>query len=288
MSNLTATQGFDVQIKNLKFVYPPPRRVEAIRGLNLEIKTGEFIAVIGHNGSGKTTLSKLMSGYLIPSEGSITIGGNAVHKIPPRVRPAVVGYVFQNPDHQVFKDTVWEDVAFGLENLGYPEDQIQEIVHDVLQNLDLWNVREEHPFRIGKGDRQRVAVAGLLVMNPKILVVDEPTTGQDPERAREIMRLMTRLNEEKGITIITITHAMDLVVEFVKRVIVMGQGQILLDGGVREVFSQPEVLAKTFVQPPQIARLGLELGMHPLPLSVDEAVNQIWDRVQKAGNLPVK
>lgn len=288
MSNLSETQGFDVQIKNVKFVYPPPRRVEAIRGLNLEIISGEFIAIIGHNGSGKTTLSKLMSGYLIPTEGSITIGGKDVHKIPPRVRPAVVGYVFQNPDHQVFKDTVWEDVAFGLENLGYPEDQIQEIVHDVLQNLDLWDLREEHPFRIGKGDRQRVAVAGLLVMNPKILVVDEPTTGQDPERAREIMRLMTRLNEEKGITIITITHAMDLVVEFVKRVIVMGQGQILMDGGVREVFSQPEILAKTFVQPPQIARLGLELGMHPLPLSVDEAVDQIWSSYQKAGDLHAK
>jgi energy-coupling factor transport system ATP-binding protein len=256
--------------------------VEAIKGLNLNIKTGEFVAIIGHNGSGKTTLSKLISGFLNPTAGTITIGGKEVYKIHPRIRPAVVGYVFQNPDHQVFKDTVWEDVAFGLENLGYPEDQIQDIVHETLQELDLWDLREVHPFRIGKGDRQRVAVAGLLVMNPKILVVDEPTTGQDPERAREIMRLMTKLNVEKGMTVITITHAMDLVVEFVKRVIVMGQGEILLHGDVREVFSQPEVLVKTFVQPPQIARLGLELGLHPLPLTVDEAIDQIWTSYQKA------
>jgi energy-coupling factor transport system ATP-binding protein len=265
----------DILIKDLRFVYPPPKVVEAIRRIDLEVKSGEYVAIIGHNGSGKTTLSKLISGFLEPTEGSLTIGGESVHKIPPRVRPSVVGYVFQNPDHQVFKDTVWEDVAFGLENLGYPEDDIQQIVHDTLQQLDLWELREVHPFRLGKGDRQRVAVAGLIVMNPKILLVDEPTTGQDPERARDIMRLMTNLNKERGVTVIAITHAMDLVAEFVERVVVMGAGEILLDGDVREVFSQPEVLAKTYVQPPQIARLGLELNLNPLPLSIDEIVNQI-------------
>jgi len=274
----TISDNHDLVITNLHFVYPPPRRVEAIKRLDLKIKAGEFVAVIGHNGSGKTTLSKLISGYLEPSEGTITIGGVVVHKIPAHQRPMVVGYVFQNPDHQVFRDTVWEDVAFGLENIKIPEDEIQRVVRDTLEDLDLWHLRELHPFRIGKGDRQRVAVAGLLVMNPKILVVDEPTTGQDPERAREIMRLMTRLNEERGITIITITHAMDLVVEFVKRVIVMGQGEILLDEGVREAFSKPDILAKTYVQPPAVARVGLALGLNPLPLTVDEAVEQILRR----------
>lgn len=276
-SNNTAS---DIEIKNLRFVYPPPKQVEAVKRMDLEVKSGEFIAVIGHNGSGKTTVSKLISGFLKPTEGTVTIGGVQVHKIHPRVRPTVVGYVFQNPDHQVFKDTVWEDVAFGLENLGFSEDDIQRIVRDTLKDLDLWHLREVHPFRLGKGDRQRVAVAGLIVMNPKILVVDEPTTGQDPERAREIMRLMTRLNKERNITVITITHAMDLVVEFVQRVVVMGRGEILLDGNVRDVFSQPDVLAKTFVQPPQIARVGLALNLSPLPLTVDEIVDQIVKRVE--------
>jgi energy-coupling factor transporter ATP-binding protein EcfA2 len=276
--SVNTTSGEDtskILIDNLRFVYPPPKVVEAIKNLNLEIKPGEFVAIIGHNGSGKTTLSKIISGFLKPTEGTVTIGGMEVHKIHPRVRPTIVGYVFQNPDHQVFKDTVWEDVAFGLENLNYAEDEIQKIVHDTLEELDLWDLREVHPFRLGKGDRQRVAVAGLIVMNPRILLVDEPTTGQDPERAREIMRLMTKLNRDRGVTVIAITHAMDLVVEFVDRVIVMGQGEILLDGDVREVFSQPEILAKTFVQPPQIARIGLELGFSPLPLTVEEVVEEI-------------
>jgi energy-coupling factor transport system ATP-binding protein len=268
----------DIEIKNMRFVYPPPKQVEAVKRMDLEVKAGEYIAIIGHNGSGKTTVSKLISGFLEPTEGTVMIGGVQVHKIPTRVRPTIVGYVFQNPDHQVFKDTVWEDVAFGLENLGYSEEDIQRIVRDTLKDLDLWHVREVHPFRLGKGDRQRVAVAGLIVMNPKILVVDEPTTGQDPERAREIMRLMSRLNRERNITVITITHAMDLVVEFVQRVVVIGQGEILLDGNVRDVFSQPDVLAKTFVQPPQIARLGLALNLKPLPLTVDEITDQIMDR----------
>lgn len=278
----------DIVIENLRFVYPPPKQVEAIKNLNLEVKAGEFVAIIGHNGSGKTTLSKLVSGFLNPTSGRVTIGGKDVFKIHPRIRPTVVGYVFQNPDHQVFKETVWEDVAFGLENLNYPEDEIQNIVRDTLQALDLWEQREVHPFRLGKGDRQRVAVAGLIVMNPKILLVDEPTTGQDPERAREIMRLMTRLNKEKGITIIAVTHAMDLVVEFVNRVVVMGQGEVLLDGDVRTVFSQPDVLAKTFVQPPQIARLGLALGLKPLPLSVEEAVEQLWAHSHTNHQQPVR
>lgn len=274
--------GSDIQIKNLKFVYPPPRTVEAISDLSVEIKAGELVAIIGHNGSGKTTLSKLISGFLEPTSGEVLIGGQHVQNIPPHVRPTIVGYVFQNPDHQVFKDTVWEDVAFGLENLGYDEDEIQKRVYEILTSLDLWHLRELHPFRIGKGDRQRVAVAGLLIMNPKILVVDEPTTGQDPERAREIMRLMVKLNRERGITVLTITHAMDLVMEFVNRVVVMGQGQILLDGDMRSVFSQPEILAQTFVQPPQLVRLGIELGLNPLPFTVDEAVEQIVKKYQVA------
>jgi energy-coupling factor transporter ATP-binding protein EcfA2 len=272
----------DLIVKDLRFIYPPPKRVEAIKRINLEIEEGEFAVIIGHNGSGKTTLSKLISGFLEPTEGTVTIGGKEVKEFHPVARPTVVGYVFQNPDHQVFKESVWEDVAFGLENLGLPQEEIERKTETVLERLDLIKHAAVHPFRLGKGDRQRVAVAAILVMNPKVLIVDEPTTGQDPERARGIMRLMTELNQEEKITVITITHAMDLVVEFGERVIAMGQGEILLDGPPREVFSQPEILAKTFVSPPQIIRCGIEVGLDPLPLNVDEAATQIATKIKQA------
>lgn len=268
----------DVVIDNLNFVYPPPKRVEAIKQINLKFTQGEFVGIIGHNGSGKSTLSKLISGFLEPTKGSITIGGKEVCKIHPNVRPEVVGYVFQNPDQQVFKESVWEDVKFGLENLHYSPEDVEKITYDTLEKLDLLRVRELHPFRLGKGDRQRLAVASILVMNPKVLIVDEPTTGQDPERARGIMRLLTEVNREQKITIITVTHAMDLVTEFCRRVIVMGGGEVLLDGTASEVFSQPEILAKTYVQPPQIVRLGLALGMNPLPVKVEEVIQRIAQR----------
>jgi energy-coupling factor transport system ATP-binding protein len=262
-------------IDNLRFVYPPPKKVEAISRLSLNVKEGEFVAIIGHNGSGKTTLSKLISGYLKPSEGTIKIGGVEVTKIPPRERPTVVGYVFQNPDHQVFKDTVWEDITFGLENLELPEDVVYSRGKEAMDRLLLTQYEDTHPFRLGKGDRQRVAFGGILVMNPKVLLVDEPTTGQDPEKAREIMRLLVDLNREKNVTIIVVTHAMDLVAEFCERVVVMGKGEILMDGHPREIFNQPETLAKTYVRPPQICRLGLELDVNPIPLTVDELVQSL-------------
>lgn len=276
MANKTVeVKNGDLEIKDLTFIYPPPKRLEVFTKLNLSVKEGEFVAVIGHNGSGKTTLSKLISGYLKPNSGTIKIGGAEVVDIPPRQRPTVVGYVFQNPDHQVFKDTVWEDIIFGLENLGLPETEITPRATEVMNRLLLTKHADTHPFRLGKGDRQRVAFGGILVMNPKVLLVDEPTTGQDPEKAREIMRLLVDLNRERKVTIIVVTHAMDLVAEFCQRVVVMGKGQILMDGHPRDIFSQPEVLAKTYVRPPQICRLGLGLGLTPLPLTVDELVQSL-------------
>jgi energy-coupling factor transporter ATP-binding protein EcfA2 len=270
----------DLIVENMRFVYPPPKRVEAVKRVNFSIKQGEMVAIIGHNGSGKTTLSKLISGYLKPSEGTIKIGGVEVQKMHPRLRPTVVGYVFQNPDQQVFKDSVWEDILFGLQNLKTPPEEAEKIASEVMDRLALRKYADMHPFRLGKGDRQRVAFAGILVMGPKVLIVDEPTTGQDPEKAREVMRLMQDLNREKGMTVIIVTHAMELVAEFANRVIVMGGGEFLLDGTPREVFSQPETLAKTYVRPPQIARLGLSLDLKTLPMTVAEAVQLISERYE--------
>jgi energy-coupling factor transport system ATP-binding protein len=265
-------QSGDLIVENMRFVYPPPKKVEAIKRVDFTVRQGEMVAIVGHNGSGKSTLSKLISGYLKPTEGTIKIGGVEVHKMHPRLRPTVVGYVFQNPDHQVFKDSVWEDILFGLQNLQTPPEEAERTAKEVMDRLVLTKYADVHPFRLGKGDRQRVAFAGILVMGPKVLIVDEPTTGQDPEKAREVMRLMQELNQERGITVIIVTHAMDLVAEFSKRVIVMGGGEILLDDTPKQVFSQPETLAKTYIRPPQIARLGLRMNWKDLPMTVSEAV----------------
>ena len=269
----------DLVVTNMRFVYPPPKRVEAIKRVDFTIHQGEMVAIIGHNGSGKSTLSKLISGYLKPTEGSIKIGGIEVSKIHPRLRPTVVGYVFQNPDQQVFKDSVLEDIMFGLLNLHTSPEEAEKVAVGIMDRLELTKYSDVHPFRLGKGDRQRVAFAGILVMGPKILIVDEPTTGQDPERAREVMRSLRELNQERGITIIIVTHSMDLVAEFSNRIIVMGSGEILLDGTPKEVFSQPEILAKTFVRPPQIARLGLAMNWKELPMTVSEAVQILTDKM---------
>ncbi len=276
-------QNGDLAVSNMRFVYPPPKKVEAIKRIDFRVRQGEMVAIIGHNGSGNSTLSKLISGYLQPTEGTITIGGAEVTKIHPRTRPTAVGYVFQNPDQQVFKDTVMEDIMFGPLNLGRPVEEAEKTAVEIMERLALTKYAHVHPFRLGKGDRQRVAFAGILVMNPKILIVDEPTTGQDPEKAREVMRLMRELNEERGITIIIVTHSMDLVAEFANRVMVMGGGEMLLDGTPKEVFSQPEILAKTYVHPPQIAQLGLRMNWKDLPMTVAEAVELIANSAEREG-----
>jgi energy-coupling factor transport system ATP-binding protein len=166
-------------------------------------------------------------------------------------------------------------VAFGLHNLRVDKGTVECEVERVLKILSLWEKRELHPFRLAKGDRQRLAVACIMVIRPRILIVDEPTTGQDPARAREIMGLLRDTNRSEGNTVIIITHSMELVAEFADRVVVMADGKVLMDDTPRAVFSQVATLREASLAPPQITRLGLRLGLHPLPLSVTEAKNAI-------------
>lgn len=260
-----------LSVEELGLVYPPPRRVVALQDVNLTIPPGEFVAIVGHNGSGKTTLARCVSGYLAPTAGRVRVHGRDIHAMPAAARSTLVGYVFQNPDHQLFKDTVWEDVAFGLQNLGLPRGEVLRRSEDALQGLGLWEKRELHPFRLSKGDRQRLAIAAIVVMRPRVLVVDEPTTGQDAEKSREIMELLLRVNAETGTTVLIITHAMDLVAEYGRRVVVMAGGRVLLDGAPRQVLAETELLRRSRISPPPIVRLGVALGLDPLPLTVAEA-----------------
>jgi energy-coupling factor transporter ATP-binding protein EcfA2 len=263
----------------LTFEYPAPRRILALKGVTVRIPEGQFAAIVGQNGSGKTSLARCISGYLRPTRGSLRVAGAEVWRLRPSQRATRVGYVFQNPDHQLFRERVWDDVAFGPQNLGVSPDQIQVSVEQVLRRLELWDKRELHPFQLSRGDRQRLAIAAIVVMRPQILIVDEPTTGQDMARSREIMDLLAGLNREQGMTILTITHVMELVAEYARWVIVMHDGRVLLDGPPRQVFSRAEELRITAISPPPVARLGLTLGLDPLPITVPEACDAILRRL---------
>src|SRR6266704_1930744 len=264
-----------VLAEGLEFEYPAPRRILALKGVALRVPKGEFAAIVGQNGSGKTSLARCISGYLRPTRGTLRVADTEVWRLRPAQRATRVGYVFQNPDHQLFRERVWDDVAFGLQNLGASPDEIQESVEQVLRRLELWDKRELHPFQLSRGDRQRLAIAAIIVMRPQILIVDEPTTGQDMARSREIMDLLARLNHDQGMTILTITHVMELVAEYARWVIVMHDGRVLLDGPPRQVFSRVEELRISAISPPPVARLGLILGLDPLPITVPEARDAI-------------
>ncbi len=252
-----------IQVDNVSFQYG---ELPALQEIRLQFAAGEFTAIIGRNGSGKTTLVRCMAGFLRPRLGEIRIDGRDIRPLRPRRRVQIVGYVFQNPDHQIFRETVDEEVLFGLHNIGIRGDEARKRAGMILERLELDLKRDRHPFRLARGDRQRLAIAAVAVLQPKVLIVDEPTTGQDPVRAREIMDILRDMNRQNGTTVIVVTHAMDLVAEYAGRIVAMQSGHVLSDGSTRDVFRSAPVAL------PQIVKLGMKLGMDPLPLTVDEFV----------------
>jgi energy-coupling factor transport system ATP-binding protein len=263
-----------IQVKDLDFDYPDGTK--ALKGINLEICKGEFIALIGQNGSGKTTLSKCLNGLYKPSRGDIIVDGlnSKETSIVQMVRR--VGYVFQNPDHQLFNNNCWDEIAYGPRNIQLSEEVVRDRVEEAIRVVGLPAIyHNEHPFFLSKGLRQRVAIASILALKPQVIIVDEPTTGQDVKQSLEIMGFLKSLNENLGHTIIIITHDMPIVGLFAHRVIAMAQAQVVADGSARDVFKQEEVLKKTFLAPPQIAQLAQasqKLGFDPGILTVDEMV----------------
>ena len=267
-----------IQVKKLFFEYPDG--TQALKDINLEIVKHEFIALIGQNGSGKTTLSKCLNGLYKPTSGDVIVDGlnSKEGSIVQMVRR--VGYVFQNPDHQLFNNTCWDEIAYGPRNIELPEDEVKERVEEAIQVVGLPEIYHyEHPFFLSKGLRQRVAIASILALRPEVIIVDEPTTGQDAQQSREIMDFLKTLNEEHDHTIIIITHDMPIVGEYARRVIAMASAQIIVDGPTAEVFTQWDMLRKTFLAPPQITQLAQstsELGFNPGTLTVDEMTEQFY------------
>ncbi|HYW27378.1 MAG TPA: ATP-binding cassette domain-containing protein [Terriglobales bacterium] len=261
-----------LRVSGLAYTYPPPRRTEALKGVDLVLPAGSVAAIVGQNGSGKTTLARCVSGHLRPTRGTVEVSGRDVQRMSVRHRAAAVGYVFQNPDHQIFKDPVLDDVMFGPLNLGMGGDEARESAERVLRALDLWDVRDLHPFRLSKGGRQRLAIAAIAVMRPPVLVIDEPTTGQDVHESHAIMALLRDLARESDQTVVVITHAMNLVAAHCDLVAALCQGELIAFGTPEQVFRDEELLRRTFVKPPPVTALGNRLGLEPRPLTLDEAV----------------
>lgn len=251
-----------------------------LKELSLSIDKGEFVALLGHNGSGKSTLAKLFNGILLPDGGDITVCGmNTKNDDTLLDIRRKVGLVLQNPDNQLVASIVEEDVAFGPENLGIAPDEIRRRVDDALKAVNMYEYRGHAPHKLSGGQKQRVAIAGIIAMEPDCIVLDEPTAMLDPQGRQEVMDTIVRLNKEKNITIILITHYMDEAA-LADRLIVLDDGKILIQGTPKEVFSQVELLRRHKLDVPQATQLAHRLnacGFHiaQLPLNEAECVEEI-------------
>lgn len=268
-----------VEVRDLEFAYPDGTK--ALNGVNLKVGRGEFLSIVGQNGSGKTTLVKHLNGLLRPTSGIVRIMGEDATSLPVSLLATKVGYCFQNPDHQIFSSRVFDELAFGLKNLKRPIEEIKATVEMVASRLGLAELLGANPHSLSKGQRQRIAVAAVLAMGPEVIIVDEPTTGQDPQQSRQMMDLMRFLNREHGKTIIVITHDMALAAEYSDRLVVMHKGQKLLEGTPRQVFREERVLRLTNLEPPQVTKLFLQLGIEPVPVTVDEAFTFLKEVLRK-------
>ncbi|MCD4843496.1 MAG: ATP-binding cassette domain-containing protein [Methanosarcinales archaeon] len=244
-----------------------------LKNINLQINQAEFIALIGHNGSGKTTLSHHLIGLLRPTQGKILINGTDICDLSTPQVAQEVGFLFQNPDNQIFTDKVNEEIKFGLKNMGLNDGEIDKRVNSALKMMELTEYKNRHPHSLSRGQRQRLAVASILAMEPNIIVLDEPTTGQDRAHVNKFLQHIKELNK-LGKTVIFITHDMNIAARYSNRMIVMKKGEVFLDGPTRDVFSATEDLYTTHIEPPIITRLTLDMKKKgkniPVMLTVDE------------------
>ena len=266
------TKGSPIlKAEELRYIYPT-YHVEALRGIDLSIREGEFIAILGQNGSGKTTLAKHFNGLLKPTSGRMLVQNKPTAEYSHRELSRWVGYVFQNPDHQIFARTVAEEVGFGLKMQGEIPKTIEKRVAEVLEVVGLQGYEQKVPFALTKGERQRVAVASVLAAQPQVIILDEPTTGLDYRHQRNMMEMLKRLNRY-GHTIIIITHSMWVAAEYANRTIVMKDGFILSDGPTRTVFADEARLTEASLYPPSLVRLSNWLGTEAL--TVQEMVKEL-------------
>lgn len=270
-----------LEVKNVTYEYTDEEKTfAAVKNLSLNIERGSFTVILGHNGSGKSTLAKMLNGLNKPTSGDVFADGINTKDEETEIEvKRKVGMVFQNPDNQIIASIVEEDVAFGPENLGIPPKEIKKRVEDALKAVDMWEFRKSTPHHLSGGQKQRIAIAGIIAMQPECLVLDEPTAMLDPKGRAEIISTLHRLNRDKGITVVLITHYMEEA-ENADRVIVMNDGEIIADDKPKVIFSDVERLKKVGLDVPQTAELlynlkknGFAVDTHAL--SIKEAAEQI-------------
>lgn len=276
-----------LEVKNIKYSYNS--KYQALKGVSLNVKKGEMVALLGKNGAGKSTLFLHLNGIYEPDEGQVFIDGEELKydkKSLLKFRQKV-GIVFQNPDDQIFAPTVEEDVAFGPLNLGLEMEEVQDRVTEALKRVGMEGFEKTAPHHLSGGQKKRVAIAGILAMKPEIMVLDEPTAGLDPQGVTNLSKLLNELNDE-GITIIISTHEVDLVPNYANRVFVLVDGLLIDEGTPKEIFSRPEILKKANLKVPIITELFQELEAegfdmeNDYPLTVDEAKEKFLKLIDKS------
>jgi energy-coupling factor transport system ATP-binding protein len=256
-----------IEVENVYFSYP--NGVKALKGISVSIKNGEFMAIMGQNGAGKTTLIKHFNGLLKPSEGTVRVDGVETTKTSVAALARNAGFVFQNPDHQLFSETVEEEIAFALKNFGFDPEVIEQRITWALNLLGLTQYRKTSPFLLSGGERKRVALASVLAWNPNTLILDEPTIGQDHQQKEKLRQFVVQM-QTQGKTVVIVTHDVEFVAESNPRVVLMKEGTIVADGEGREILTNPEVLAQSSIVLPQVAQIFMKLAPLGLPKNVIE------------------
>jgi len=271
-----------IRFENVSFGYSEKRPI--LDNLSFHIEKGDFVALIGANGAGKSTISRLVNGLLHPTKGHVYLDGKDTLKTPSSTLARDCGFLFQNPDRQICENTVKDEIAFSMKVQGWPSDLIADRTRAVLETFDL--DPEWFPFSRSRGERQRIALASVLACKPKLLILDEPTTGLDYLECIRIMDYVTGLNQEKGVTVLMVSHDMELVQSYARNVLVLNHGQILGQGPTNEMMKNVEVLKKARVLPAQIPELALRFGDEFKDVfTVEDMLAALRDRAGKGGAL---
>jgi len=284
-----------IQVNDLEYTYSPgmPGETKALDGVSFEINDGSMCGIIGHTGSGKSTLLQTLDGLIKPSGGSIVLDGVSVTDPKTKLVDVrrKVGIVFQYPEYQLFEETVYEDVAFGPKNLGIEEDELDRTIRESIElvGLNYEKVKDKSPFELSGGQKRRVAIAGVIAMNPSILILDEPTAGLDPTAHRDILNMIRKIHKTRGIIIIFVSHNMGDVADMCDQVLVMDDGKIILDGSPEYVFSQKRTLDEVGLGLPPVTeildRISEEItGFHAAALDMKEAADAIEEFLNRKKN----
>lgn len=278
-----------IELRNVNFTYQPttPLAYQALRNINLKIADGAFTVLVGQTGSGKSTLVNLIDALTLPTSGQVIVNGrlinNQTSKREQELFRQKIGFVFQFPERQLFAQTVREDLAFGPQNLGWSQEKINKSIRKALETVQLSPaILEQSPFSLSGGQKRRVAIAGVLAMNPEVLILDEPAVGLDSLAVHRLLNIIKELNQ-RGVTIIMITHYLEMVTSLVTQIITLHDGQITFDGNPQEFFGSQQLLNKSKLLAPKSIQISREIGLRGLPLSLDELSANLIEQLKNGG-----